>query len=193
MEEMSARSEKEALQQWAENQRALARALGLTIEEWLECLDAAGRRTTGLTAAVVGAAMARGLGMSVLDGLDGARLAKRARDLIDPRPPRVKSPLLKEAIRRADDLGLKEGGGARLLRGRRASEPPIATLKGAVPTPVRDARPVGGSADFATPDSPGTQPKTVAPPKRKRRKKRIGLMDDEETSSFIEVEDLKKR
>jgi hypothetical protein len=183
----------EALQQWADNQRALARALGLTIEDWLLVLDAAGGRSTGLTAAVVGAAMAKGLGMSVLDGLDGKHLAALARELIDPRPPRVESPLLKEAIRRADELGVSEGAGARRLRARRQSDAPIATLRDkALPTPTRESKGIGGSADFATPDSPGTQPKSVAPPKRKRRKKRIGLMDDEETSSFIEVEDLKK-
>lgn len=140
----------DALRQWVDNQRALARALGLTIEEWLDAIDGAGSRTTGLTAAVVGAAMARGLGLSVLDGLDGAKLSARARALIDPRPPRVTSPLLKEAVRRAEDLSLSTGAGARRLRTRVRRDP--------LPTPSREVQPLGSSADLGTPDAPGSRP-----------------------------------
>jgi hypothetical protein len=140
-------SSSEARAQWASNQRALARALGISLEDWMGALDAAAARSTGLTAAVVGAAMAKGLGLSVLEGLDGVRLAALARELIDPRPPRVTSPLLKEAIRRADDLGGPRGG-ARLLK--RAAQ------REAIPTPQRDAKPLGSSVDVATPDAPGS-------------------------------------
>lgn len=143
----------EALRAWADNQRELARALGLSIEDWLGAIDAASKRTTGLTAAVVGAAMARGLGMSVLDGLDGAALGARAKELIDPRPPRVTSPLLKEAIRRAGDLGVKPGGGASRLKRKAAS-------REVLPTPVRETRPLGESSDEATPDAPGRAPRS---------------------------------
>src|SRR5262249_42322499 len=130
----------EALRSWADNQRALARALGLTIEDWLIAIDGAAQRTTGLTAAVIGAAMARGLGRSVLAGLDGAKLGAGARELIDPRPPRVTSPLLKEAIRRADDLGVRPGAGASRLK--RASP----RTRAEIPTPVRETKPIGESA-----------------------------------------------
>ncbi|MCC7386676.1 MAG: hypothetical protein IT384_32865 [Deltaproteobacteria bacterium] len=105
------------LQSWAAAQRSLARTLGLSIEEWLGELDSAGERKTGLTAAVVGAAMAAGLGLGVLDRLNGSALAARARSLIDPLPPQVESPVLAEAIRRADELDLAAGKGRRLLRG----------------------------------------------------------------------------
>ncbi|MCK6550033.1 hypothetical protein L6R52_29635 [Myxococcota bacterium] len=144
-------SEADGLASWAENQRALARTLGLTIEDWLAALDAAGTRTTGLTAAVVGAAMARGLGLSVLDGLDGPSLAARARALIDPRPPRVESPLLKEAIRRATELGA--GTGASRLK--RAIRPAPSTDWAPEAALVRETKPLGDSSDEATPDAPG--------------------------------------
>lgn len=134
----------DALRAWAEDQRALARALDLTIEDWLAILDAASTRTTGITAAAIGAAMARGLGMGVVKGLDTRALGKRARKLIDPTPPRVKNPVLKEAVRRArDDFGRRKG--ADRLRAARE----------AVDTPVRGAAPIGASANTATPDAPG--------------------------------------
>jgi hypothetical protein len=145
----------EARKQWATDQRALARAVGLSIEDWLIALDAASARTSQLTAAVVGAAMAKGLGLSVLDGLDGQALASLARTLIDPRPPRVRSPLLKEAVRRAEELGTSRGG--RLLK--RPRRDPL-------PTPQRETRPVGESSDVATPDSPGTKPGPLRAPVR---------------------------
>ena len=132
---------------WAEDQRALARALGLSIEEWLAELDGAAERKTGLTAAVVGAAVSQGLGLEVLDSLDGPSLAARARALIDPRPPRVESPILAEAIRRADELGAGSGAGARRLKQSRT--------RADVPVPDREARPIGPSADQGTADAPG--------------------------------------
>lgn len=171
---MGRAAQAEAIARWVENQRALARALGLTIEEWLDALERAGRRSAGLTAAVVGAAMGQGLGLDVLQGLDGAALAVRARALIDPAPPRVENPLLREAIRRAAELGARPGTGARRLRapGRRVE----------LPTPAREARALGRSSDEATPDAAGTVAK---PPslKKKRRKRPSQLMDDEETTS----------
>jgi hypothetical protein len=139
------------LEDWAASQRRLARALGLSLDEWMQALDDAGARTTGLTAAAIGAAMARGLGMSVLDGLDGPALAARARRVLDPRPPRVVNPILKEAIRRADALAPEPVGvewarvGAGRLRERRA----------AVVTPRRGDSPIGDSAPEATADAPG--------------------------------------
>ncbi len=139
------------LQEWAASQRRLARALGLSLDDWMQALDDAGARTTGLTAAAIGAAMARGLGMSVLDGLDGPALAARARLVLDPRPPRVVNPILKEAIRRAEALAPEPVGaeaasvGAGRLRERRA----------AVVTPRRAEAPIGDSAAEATADAPG--------------------------------------
>ncbi len=134
----------EALAKWAENQRALARALDLTIEEWLEILDAASHRTTGITAAAIGAAMARGMGMAIARGLDTRALGRRARKLIDPTPPRVKNPVLKEAVRRARD-GIETGPGAARLRARRDS----------ITTPVRGEGSIGDSVRVGTPDAPG--------------------------------------
>jgi hypothetical protein len=130
---------------WAENQRALARALGLSIEEWLGELDRAAQRKTGLLAAAVGAATAQKLGLSVLDQLDGAALAARARALIDPTPPKVDNPLLREAIRRAGEGGPSEGGGASRLK--KSREP--------LPTPPRTTASLGPSSGEATPDAPG--------------------------------------
>lgn len=128
---------------WGRDQRALAKALGLTIEEWLAELEAASQRSTGLTAAVVGAAMASGLGLSVLDRLDPAGLAARARVLIDPRPPKTESPVLAEAIRRAEEAGGPTAGtGARLLK--RTSE-----------RPPRIVQPDYPSAETPTSDAPG--------------------------------------
>lgn len=131
------------LEAWVHGQRGLARALGLSLEEWLRELEAAGGRKTGLTAAVIGAAMARGLGMSVLDGLDAPALVQRAKALIDPEPPRVDNPVLKEAIRRAGELGSGKGL-ARLKATRRE-----------VSTPRRGAGSLGDSARTRTPDAPG--------------------------------------
>jgi hypothetical protein len=142
----------EALATWADNQRALARTLGLSIEEWLAMLEAASKRSMSLTAAVIGAAKAKGLGMSVLSGLDGPALGARARALIDPRPPRVENPLLKEAIRRAGELGAEGAGARRLKRPKR---------KDSLPTPERETKPLGQSAGVAAPDAPGEGPPVV--------------------------------
>lgn len=128
---------------WAKTQRDLARALGLSLEDWMDALDAASNRKTGLTAAVVGAAMSRGLGMGVLAELDGPAIARRARALLDPTPPRAKNPVLREAIRRAGELS--EGGGLERLRQRRE----------AVTTPRRGEGSLGESAPTGTPDAPG--------------------------------------
>lgn len=134
----------DALATWGAEQRALARALGLSIEEWLAELEAAGARTTGLTAAVVGAAMTQGLGLGILDRLDAAALVAQARHLVDPTPPRVESPVLAEAIRRADELPAGQGA-ARLKRKSKAA-PPRPDRVEAAPLP---------SATTATPDAPG--------------------------------------
>jgi hypothetical protein len=131
--------------EWASGQRALARALGLSIDEWLLELEAAGGRRTGLTAAVIGAAVARRMGLSVLDRLDVAVLVREARSLIDPEPPRVENPVLKEAVRRATELD--EGRGKKLLaKKRKAPE---------VTTPRRGDAPIGESSRARTPDAPG--------------------------------------
>jgi hypothetical protein len=152
---------RESLAQWAENQRAVARALGLTIEDWMNALDAAGKRRTGVYAASVGAAMARKLSLAVLEGFDAVALATNARTLIDPRPPRVSSPLLAEAIRRADELGARPGGASRLKKKSIERRDPL-------PTPMRETKPIGDSAAEGTPDAPG-----------KRRKKRADEEDEE--------------
>ena len=93
----------EALEQWVQAQRAMARALGVSLEDWMAALDAAARHRAGLTAAVIGASMARKLGMPNLSRVDGSRLAATARQLIDPAPPRARHPVLAEAIRRAQN------------------------------------------------------------------------------------------
>ena len=134
---------------WAVDQRALARALKLSLEEWLVQLDLAAKRKTGLTAAVVGAAVARGLGLGVLDQLDGPDLAERARALIDPAPPDVDSPVLKEAIRRADEL-VTEGRGAARLRSKRRR-------RSSLPTPQRNPGADMSSSEEATADAPGEE------------------------------------
>ncbi len=110
----------------------------------MEALDEAGGRHTGLTAAVIGAAMAKKMGLSVLQGLQGDALAKKARHLIDPRPPRVSNPLLKEAVRRASEITAGKGA-FRLKRKKRAP----------VDTPMRGTESIGDSARAATPDAPG--------------------------------------
>ena len=133
--------------QWASDQRALARALGLTIEEWTADLAEAGDRKTGLTAAVVGAAMAAKLGMGVLARLDGPALAARAQALVDPAPPNVHDPIIGEAIRRADELSASEGKGASRLKRRTSS----------IETPQRETRPIGASSVEPTADAPGTE------------------------------------
>jgi hypothetical protein len=133
------------LEIWAESQRSLARALGLSIEDWIRALDAASKRKTGLTAAVIGASMARGLGMKVLDSLDPERLVEQAKTLIDPEPPRVDNPVLAEAIRRSTELG--SGGGAKRLKAKRRE----------VSTPQRGKGSLGKSAPTATPDAPGRE------------------------------------
>jgi hypothetical protein len=122
---------------WAEGQRRLARALGLSIEEWLEQLDAAAERRTGVTAAIVGAAVSSGQGLGVLDGLEPSALAARARGLVDPRPPRVDHPVLAEAVRRAAELA--PGLGRARLQGARGVTPPP------VPQGAPDAPPVATS------------------------------------------------
>jgi hypothetical protein len=132
------------LKVWAEAQKNLARALGLSIEDWMRALSDASKRKTGLTAAVIGASVARGLGMSVLDQLDAEALFERAQSLIDPEPPRVENPVLAEAIRRADEIG--SGGGARRLK--KAERPEIST-------PQRGRGSIGNSATASTPDAPG--------------------------------------
>lgn len=165
-----------ALEQWAENQRALARALGLSVEEWLIVIEAASRRATGLLAAAVGAAVARGQGLGVLEGLDGPKLGDLARTLIDPNPPRAENPLLKEAIRRADDLGLQAGAGARRLKAQKTRTP--------LPVPLRDARPLGESADVPTPDAPGrSQAAPASQPGESRRTEGDPVRADDESAA----------
>lgn len=136
-----------AEQSWAAEQRALARALELSLEEWLERLEAASERRTGLTAAIVGAAVAEGLGLSVLERLDPPGLMGRARELVDPRPPKAESPVLREAIRRADELTRSVGQGKSRLRRRRAAP---------VETPERRSELQSApSAGARTADAPG--------------------------------------
>ena len=130
------------LSAWAEGQRALARALGISLEDWVHAIREAGHRKTGLTAAVIGAAMARGLGMGVLDQLDGPTLAGQAQTLIDPEPPKVENPVLREALRRADEL--PRGDGLRRLK-----------KKEEIEAPKRGAGPKAASAKTPTPDAPG--------------------------------------
>ena len=77
----------DGLRKWAEAQRDLARALGLSLDDWLTALDAAGRNRAGLTAAVIGASVARGRGIPKLNEVDGPALATFARELIDPASP----------------------------------------------------------------------------------------------------------
>lgn len=137
----------DALATWGAEQRALARALGLSIEEWLAELEAAGARTTGLTAAVVGAAMTQGLGLGILDRLDAAELVAEARRWVDPTPPRVDSPILAEAIRRADELPV--GQGAARLKRRSKAEPSRPERVETAPLP---------SSTTSTPDAPGEDP-----------------------------------
>jgi enoyl-CoA hydratase/carnithine racemase len=141
---LAALSDRE-LQVWVEGQRNLARALGLSIEDWIRALEAASKRKTGLTAAVIGASMARGLGMTVLDALDPDQLLARAKELIDPEPPRVENPVLAEAIRRATELG--SGGGAKRLKAKMRD----------ISTPQRGRGSLGKSASTATPDAPGRE------------------------------------
>ena len=103
----------DALGRWANQQRDLARALGLSLEAWLAALDAAGRNRAGVTAAVIGASMAQGRGLPRLSDVDGPALARQARALIDPEPPRARHPVVAEAIRRSAQL--QSGQGARRL------------------------------------------------------------------------------
>ncbi|MEM7678466.1 MAG: hypothetical protein AAF449_20945 [Myxococcota bacterium] len=103
----------DALRQWAKEQRALARALGWSIEAWLTELERAGRHRAGVTAAVIGAAVAKKRKMPNLSEVDGLALAAQARALIDPEPPRTRHPVVTEAIRRSADLA--KGEGARRL------------------------------------------------------------------------------
>ena len=131
----------EALRQWAEDQRALARALGLSLDDWLAALDAAGRNRAGLTAAVIGASMARKRGIPNLGAVNGPELATRARALIDPEPPRTEHPVLAEAIRRSQDL--QTGEGARRLG------------RSVVARPDRVGPSTAPSAAEATADAPG--------------------------------------
>ncbi|MBK8014759.1 MAG: hypothetical protein IPK13_25850 [Deltaproteobacteria bacterium] len=143
----------DALAQWAADQRALARALGLTIEAWLGALEAASLRHAPLAAAVVGAAARSGLSPSVVLGrLKPAELFERARGLVDPRPPRVANPVLKEAIRRADELG--SGLGARRLK-QKSSAARLRTES--LERPQRGASNLGPSSRIATADAPGEE------------------------------------
>ena len=130
----------DALKQWAQEQRDLARALGLSLDDWLQALDAAGGRRAGVTAAVIGASMARRKGIPDLSTVDGPALAAQARALIDPQPPRTQHPVLAEAIRRAD--GLARGHGAKHL-GKKISRPDRAAPSDAP------------SSKTATADAPG--------------------------------------
>ncbi|MCB9653861.1 MAG: hypothetical protein H6729_06995 [Deltaproteobacteria bacterium] len=144
----------ESLIDWAADQRALARALGLTIEAWLDVLQAASQRRAPLGAAVIGAAARVGLSPSTaLGSLEPTQLFERARALIDPRPPRVDNPVLKEAIRRADELG--SGLGARRLKQRSpaAMRPRTETLE----RPQRGTSNLGPSSRMATADAPGEE------------------------------------
>ncbi len=111
----------ETLEQWARDQRALASALGLSVDRWLVVLEAAGANRAGVTAAVIGASMARRLGMPNLAEVDGPALVETARALLDPEPPRVRHPVVAEAIRRAD--GWEPGRGARRLTRTPAARP----------------------------------------------------------------------
>ena len=130
------------LKEWVQAQRALAQALGLSLEDWLNALDAAGRHRPGVTAAVIGASIARKRGMPDLTQIDGPALAAKARALIDPAPPRTDHPVLAEAIRRAG--GLSEGQGAQRL------------TRAPVRRPDRAAPSDAPSATEATADAPGT-------------------------------------
>lgn len=133
----------DARARWAETQRDLARALGVSLEDWLGALDRAGRGGTGLTAAVIGAAVSQGLGLSVLGALDPTQLASRARALLDPTPPRAENLVLREAIRRAGEL--PEGGGLQRLKARRDG----------LTTPRRAPGSLAGSDARPTADAPG--------------------------------------
>lgn len=104
-------------------------------------LRAAGERTAGLTAAVIGAAVSRGASLSILDGLDGVALAERAALLVDPAPPRVEHPAIAEAIRRADELP-RGSGRERLSR--------------KLPRPERDETEPAPSAPEPSADAPGS-------------------------------------
>ena len=138
----------ESFVSWAIDQRALARALGLSISDWMACLREAGDQKTGLTAAVVGAASARGMGLSVIGRVNGPALAERACGLLDPEPPRVSDPVLAEAIRRAQatEIDAVEGRGAARLKAKRNPDPK---------TPMRETGPDRSSDQTPTADAPG--------------------------------------
>lgn len=136
------------LSSWARDQRALARALGLSIEDWMTELKSAADRKTGLTAAIVGAATARGLGLSVIGRIQAPELASRACELVDPNPPRVTDPVLAEAIRRADELGATAGRGALRLKARSKKKRPV---------PKRSTGPSRASDNTPTADAPGEE------------------------------------
>lgn len=133
----------DARARWAETQRDLARALGVSLDDWLGALGQAGHRGSGLAAAVIGAAMSQGLGLGVLAELDGPALAARAQALLDPNPPRAHNPVLREAIRRADDLS--EGRGLDRLKRKRES----------LEAPQRAPGSLAKSVSNATADAPG--------------------------------------
>lgn len=128
-----------ALAAWADAQRRLARALGLSIEEWLEQLDAAAERRTGVTAAIVGIAVSSGQGLGVLEGLELPALAARARALVDPRPPRVDHPVLAEAVRRAAELA--PGAGRARLKGAASGAPAPTSAPTSAPAEVEAEAP----------------------------------------------------
>ncbi|MEE2902946.1 MAG: hypothetical protein VYC39_11480 [Myxococcota bacterium] len=129
---------------WVRDQKSLARALGLSIEDWIRQLEQASERRTELTAAVIGAATSKGLGLGVISRVNGERLAHTARGLLDPEPPQVTDPVLAEAIRRADEMSTKQGLGASRLKRKREHQ-----------TPSRSVGPERESATEATADAPG--------------------------------------
>lgn len=136
--------ESKPVAKWTRDQKSLARALGLSIDDWIRQLELASQRKTELTAAVIGAATSRGLGLGVISRVDGASLAEKARNLLDPEPPQVTDPVLAEAIRRADEMNVTSGRGASRLK--RKQKPA---------TPQRAVGPERESANEATADAPG--------------------------------------
>ncbi len=137
----------DAKRQWAQNQKALARALGLSVAQWMWALEEAGERTTRLTAAAIGSGMAKGIGMRILDGLDGPKLTTLAKELIDERPVRAQHPLIREALRQGGPKAGAGRGRALLKRGAEGASPPSRAQE--KPRP---------SAEEPTPDAPGDEP-----------------------------------
>ena len=67
---------------WAEEQRRLAAALGLSPAEWSKRLQAAAERRLSVLAAAVGAAVSSGRAMPRPDAVDPERLGKLAAALL---------------------------------------------------------------------------------------------------------------